>query len=85
MEIKFWEMKFDGTEYIDSNGFIWGLDGTKKNFSDMAQFYNITLHYVLSKQSLGRCIGKDYRAVIALNDNGFIEHLLKLINADDKK
>lgn len=60
-------------------------DGTKKSFSDMAQFYNITLHYVLSKQTLGRCIGKDYRAVIALNDTGFIKHLLNLINVDDEK
>lgn len=32
MSVKFWEMKFDGTEYIDNNGFIWELDGTKKNF-----------------------------------------------------
>ena len=47
MAIKFWEMKFDGTEYIDNNGFIWGLDGTKKNFfADISTGVSIlTIHY----------------------------------------
>ena len=47
MAIKFWEMKFDGTEYIDNNGFIWGLDGTKKNFfADVgAGISMLTIHY----------------------------------------
>ena len=47
MSIKFWEMKFDGTEYIDNNGFIWELDGTKKNFfADVGMGISmLTIHY----------------------------------------
>ena len=47
MAIKFWEMKFDGTEYIDNNGFIWELDGTKKNFfADVGMGISmLTIHY----------------------------------------
>ena len=47
MSVKFWEMKFDGTEYIDNNGFIWGLDGTKKNFfADIGTGISmLTIHY----------------------------------------
>ena len=47
MAIKFWEMKFDGTEYIDNNGFIWELDGTKKNFfADVGVGISmLTIHY----------------------------------------
>ena len=47
MSVKFWEMKFDGTEYIDNNGFIWELDGTKKNFfADVGMGISmLTIHY----------------------------------------
>lgn len=47
MSVKFWEMKFDGTEYIDNNGFIWELDGTKKNFfADVGKGISmLTIHY----------------------------------------
>lgn len=47
MSVKFWEMKFDGTEYIDNNGFIWELDGTKKNFfADIGMGISmLTIHY----------------------------------------
>ena len=47
MSVKFWEMKFDGTEYIDNNGFIWELDGTKKNFfADVGVGISmLTIHY----------------------------------------
>ena len=47
MSVKFWEMKFDGTEYIDNNGFIWKLDGTKKNFfADVGTGVSmLTIHY----------------------------------------
>lgn len=32
MRVKFWEMKFDGTKYKDSNGVVWKLDDIKNNF-----------------------------------------------------
>lgn len=59
--------------------------GTKKKFCDMARFYHIKICYLLTKQSLGYCIGKDYRAILALNDAGFINQLINLTNQNDKQ
>lgn len=56
--------------------------GTMKNYTDMAKFYQVNLIPLFSKQQLGECIGKSYRAAIALEDNGFIKALLKLIDTD---
>lgn len=58
--------------------------GTKKKYTDMAKFYQIDLLILLSKQTLGECIGKSYRAAIALGDSGFIKALSKLINTGNR-
>lgn len=57
-------------------------DGTRKKYTDMANHYQVNLISVLSKQTLGACIGKGTRAAVALNNDGFIKSLLKLIDAD---
>ena len=75
MEIKFWEMKFDGTEYIDNNGFIWELDGTKKNFfADVnAGISMLTIHY--TQKQLIEITFEEY---VALSDDELT--ILKNIN-----
>lgn len=57
-------------------------DATRKKYTNMANFYQVNLINILSKQMLGECIGKNYRAAIALDDDGFIKALLKLIDTD---
>lgn len=75
MSVKFWEMKFDGTEYIDNNGFIWELDGTKKNFfADVGTGISmLTIHYT-QKQ----LIELTFEEYVALSDDELT--ILKNIN-----
>lgn len=59
-------------------------EGTKKKYSDMAEYHQVNLITMLSKETLGECIGKSYRAAIALEDDGFIKALVKLIDTDNQ-
>lgn len=85
MSIKLWEMKFDGTEYIDNNGFIWELDGTKKNFfADVGKGISmLTIHY--TQKQLIEITFEEY---VALSDDEFtilenIDKRYKFIARDD--
>lgn len=55
-------------------------ENTKKKFSNSSKFYNIEIITMFSKAQLGWAIGKDYRAVITINDEGFKNKLLGLID-----
>ena len=46
-------------------------ENTKKMFSDMSTFYGVPIEIFGTKEALGTCIGKDYRASLAITD----EHL----------
>lgn len=62
---------------------------TKKKFADICAFRNIPMESGLfDKDALGHVIGKEMRASITVEDAGFAEGLLSLIeggNADDKR
>ncbi|MCC8029915.1 MAG: ribosomal L7Ae/L30e/S12e/Gadd45 family protein [Lachnospiraceae bacterium] len=54
---------------------------TKKKMKNMAEFYEVPIYFYSEKENLGRCIGKEYRAVAAVTHPGFadsIEKQLKL-------
>lgn len=53
---------------------------TEKLFKDKCAYRDIPLIKSFDKPTLGRIIGKDSRAVIAVMDQGFCDALLKLIN-----
>ena len=55
---------------------------TKKNYRDMATYYHVELYEEFSKEELGACIGKVYRAALAVIDVGFSTALKKLLNAE---
>ena len=46
-------------------------DNTKKMFSDMCTFYNVPLHFFSEKEIIGHAIGKEFRASLAILDEGF--------------
>ncbi|MEG6585501.1 L7Ae/L30e/S12e/Gadd45 family ribosomal protein [Dendrosporobacter sp. 1207_IL3150] len=55
-------------------------DGTKKKYRDMSQYYQVPIYELLTKQQLGGCIGKEYRAALTIVEQGFsnaIEKALK--------
>lgn len=43
-------------------------DNTKKHFTDMTSFYEVPCYFYGDKESLGRCIGKEFRASLAITD-----------------
>ena len=54
-------------------------DNTKKRFSDSTRFYNKKMMVFGDKYEMGRAIGKDERAVVAVRDKGFAEKIEKMI------
>lgn len=55
-------------------------DNTKKEFRDMCSFYGVEYVEYGTKESLGNAIGKEYRASLAVNDEGFVNALKKHLN-----
>lgn len=56
-------------------------DNTKKHFLDMCTYRSIAYYEYADKEMLGKCIGKDYRASLAVID----ENLAKAIYMEFKK
>lgn len=52
-------------------------DNTKKMFRNMCSFYQVPLYIHSTKEELGWAIGKQYRASVALCDQGFADLLMK--------
>jgi ribosomal protein L7Ae-like RNA K-turn-binding protein len=54
-------------------------DNTKKNFTDMCSYYQIPVYFYGNKETIGRAIGKEFRASMAVNDEGFAKNIAKQI------
>lgn len=52
---------------------------TKKSYTNMALRYKIPMYHILTKEELGECLGKNFRASAVLLDAGFSKALQKLI------
>jgi ribosomal protein L7Ae-like RNA K-turn-binding protein len=52
-------------------------DNTKKNFTNMCRYYKVPLYFFGTKESLGKAMGKEMRASLALTDPGFAKALQK--------
>ena len=55
-------------------------ENTKKHFQDMCRFRNIPIRFFGTKETIGQCIGKTFRANLALTDAGFAESIKKKID-----
>ena len=55
---------------------------TKKRFSQKAFHYKVPYREALGKDELGRAIGKDGTAVMAITNGNFSGRILKLIDAE---
>ena len=53
---------------------------TKKSFCNMTDFYHVPCYCYGSKEALGRCIGKEFRASLAVIDKGLAQAVLKKMN-----
>ena len=57
-------------------------DNTRKMFSDMTEFYGVPMYRYADKETLGHFIGKEFRASLAVTNEGLarsIEEKIKQI------
>ena len=52
-------------------------DNTKKMFTNMCTFYNVPIYFVGEKEILGHAMGKQFRASLAIMDDGFRDTIVK--------
>ena len=52
-------------------------ENTKKKFRDMCDFYEVPICFYGDKDTLGHAMGKEFRASLAILDEGFAEGILK--------
>ena len=54
-------------------------ENTKKMFRNMCVFYQVPMYLYAPKESLGHAIGKQYRASLAVLDEGFVFNVVSLL------
>lgn len=52
-------------------------ENTKKKFRNMCEFYEVPIYFLGDKERLGRAMGKELRASVAVEDEGFARAILK--------
>lgn len=52
-------------------------DNTKKKFQNMCAYYEVPIYFFGTKDELGRAMGKEYRASLAILDEGLGNALRK--------
>ena len=60
-------------------------ENTKKSFFNMTDFYHVPCYCYGSKEELGRCIGKEFRASLAVIDENLakaVENKLEMIKTE---
>ena len=58
-------------------------DNTKKSFSNLCAYYHVPMIVFADKETLGHAIGKQFRASIAVTQDGFAKAILKLTESDN--
>ena len=54
-------------------------DNTKKKFRNMCEFYEVPIYFYKDKDTLGHAMGKEFRASLAITDEGFAKGIKKHI------
>lgn len=60
-------------------------ENTKKSFSNMTDFYHVPCYFYGGKEELGRSIGKQFRASLAVTDENLaraVENKLKMMKTE---
>lgn len=52
-------------------------DNTKKMFADMCTYRSVPIYFYATKEELGRALGKDLRASVAVTDFGMAANIKK--------
>ena len=59
-------------------------ENTKKMFRNMCSFYQVPMYLYESKEKLGNAVGKQFRASLAVLDEGFAKSLVEKLKLADK-
>lgn len=59
-------------------------ENTKKKFRNMCSFYQVPMYLYGSKEMLGNSIGKEFRASLAVLDEGFAKSLEEKLKLAEK-
>lgn len=60
-------------------------DNTKKKFRNSCQYYDVPYYELEDKEELGRCIGKEFRASLAVKDAGFAKTLKAYLDSNQEE
>lgn len=52
-------------------------ENTRKKFTDMCAFYDVPIYFYTTKEALGKSIGKEMRASVAVTDQGLATGIMK--------
>ncbi|MCI5900994.1 MAG: ribosomal L7Ae/L30e/S12e/Gadd45 family protein [Blautia sp.] len=52
-------------------------ENTKKKFRNMCSFYEVPVYFLSDKESLGRAMGKEFRASLAVQDENFAKAIIR--------
>ena len=58
-------------------------DNTKKKFKNMCEFYEVPIYFYKDKDTLGHAMGKEFRASLAILDEGFAKEIMKQMKTED--
>lgn len=58
-------------------------DNTKKKFKNMCDFYQVPIYFYADKDTLGHAMGKQFRASLAILDEGFAKGIRKHMDTED--
>lgn len=58
-------------------------NNTKKKFRNMCDYYQVTIKVFADKNSLGNACGKEFRASLAVTDEGLANAVIKQIDCCD--
>ena len=56
-------------------------DNTRKKFGDMCKYYETPIMFFGTKEELGKVLGKEYRASLAILDENFAKGIEEKINS----
>lgn len=57
-------------------------DNTRERYINMCEYFNAPLIFYSSKEELGHAIGKEYRASMAITDQGLAKAIIQNINQE---
>ena len=52
-------------------------ENTKKKFRNLCSFYEVPVYFLFDKESLGRAMGKEFRASLAVQDENFAKAIIR--------